>query len=185
MYFDSRVDESDMDAIVEIAETDAFFAPWVDAIAVNWGEASLQRPSTALRHELTHRMVWRISGYEERPLRFNGLDKEPPRIVPTWLDEGLAMLEDPRTPGAAWMATLTHVSAAVAARRGRFRLRDLTDLEKWNARSGDDGAYEYYFATETVRLLESDIGRRGIVDILERIRKGANLSTAYRAVTGF
>src|SRR5436309_142419 len=43
-------------------ETDAFFAPWVDAIAVDWREISRDVPITGLRHELTHRLVWQVAG---------------------------------------------------------------------------------------------------------------------------
>src|SRR2546427_10880626 len=39
-------------------ETDAFFAPWVDAIAMDWREISRDVPITGLRHELTPRLVW-------------------------------------------------------------------------------------------------------------------------------
>lgn len=168
----------------EATEVDAFFAPWYDAVAIDWGVVSQDKPVTAIRHELSHRLVWRISGYTERPIRFDDLDKEKARVVPTWLDEGLAVREETTSAGAEWLAVQSRVFGAAAARKRSFTLGELTDLAKWNDRKGDDAAYEYDYAAEAVRLLESDIGRTGIVDILERIRKGATFGEAYKAVRG-
>jgi len=165
-------------------ETDAFFAPWVDAIAVDWREMSRDVPITGLRHELTHRLVWQITGSRTSPADLDGLQKAPAPDVPAWLDEGLAHVEESTLAGAGWIALQDRTFAAAASRSSRLSLRDLADLPKWNARTGTDGYYQYLVAAEAVRLLQADLGQEGIVTILERIRDGASFSDAYRAVAG-
>src|SRR2546427_7224093 len=165
-------------------ETDAFFAPWVDAIAVDWREMSRDVPITGLRHELTHRLVWQITGSRTSPAELDGLQKAPAPDVPAWLDEGLAHVEESTLAGAGWIAVQDRTFTAAVSRSSHLSLSDLADLQKWNARSGTDGYYQYLVAAEAVRLLQVDLGQTGIVTILERIRDGASFSDAYRAVAG-
>ena len=165
-------------------ETDAFFAPWVDAIAVDWREISRDVPITGLRHELTHRLVWQITGSRTSPAELDGLQKAPAPDVPAWLDEGLAHVEESTLAGAGWMAVQDRTFAAAVSRGSHLRLGDLADLPKWNARTGTDGYYQYLVAAEAVRLLQADLGQAGIITILEGIRDGASFRDAYRAVAG-
>jgi len=165
-------------------ETDAFFAPWVDAIAVDWHQMSRDVPITGLRHELTHRLVWQITGSRTSRAELDGLQKAPAPDVPAWLDEGLAHVEESTLAGAGWIAVQDRTFAAALSGSSRLTLRDLADLPKWNARTGTDGYYQYLVAAEAVRLLQADLGQEGIVTILERIRDGASFSDAYRVVAG-
>ena len=73
---------------------------------------------------------------------------------------------------------------AAVSRSSHLSLSDLADLQKWNARTGTDGYYQYLVAAEAVRLLQADLGQTGIVAILERIRDGASFRDAYRAIAG-
>ena len=165
-------------------ETDAFFAPWVDAIALDWREVSRDVPVTGLRHELTHRLVWQITGSRTTPTEVDGLQKAPAPDVPAWLDEGLAHVEESTLTGAGWMTVQDRTFAATLSGRSLMSLSELADLKKWNARTGDDGFYQYLVAAEAVRLLQADLGQKGVVAILERIRDGATFRDAYRAVAG-
>lgn len=165
-------------------ETDAFFAPWMDAIAVDWREVSRDVPITGLRHELTHRLVWQITGSRTSPSELDGLQKAPTPDVPAWLDEGLARVEESTLAGAAWIAVHDRSFAAAASGSWDLSLGDLADLRKWNERTGTDGYYQYLIAAQAVRLLQADLGQNGIVAILERIRDGASFRDAYRAVAG-
>ena len=165
-------------------ETDAFFAPWVDAIAVDWHEMSRDVPITGLRHELTHRLVWQITGSRTAPAELDGLQRAPAPDVPAWLDEGLAHVEESTLAGAGWIAVQDRTFAAAVTRSSHLSLGDLADLPKWNARTGTDGYYQYLVAAEAVRLLQADLGQAGVVTILERIRDGASFHDAYRAVAG-
>src|SRR2546426_6558413 len=141
-------------------------------------------PITGLRHELTHRLVWQITGSRTSPAELDGLQKAPAPDVPAWLDEGLAHVEESTPAGAGWMAVQDRTFAAAVSRSSHLSLGDLADLQKWNARSGTDGYYQYLVAAEAVRLLQADLGQMGIVAILERIRDGASFEEAYRAVAG-
>ncbi|HEV8470621.1 MAG TPA: hypothetical protein VGR46_13525 [Candidatus Limnocylindria bacterium] len=165
-------------------ETDAFFAPWVDAVALDWREVSRDVPITGLRHELTHRLVWQITGSRTTPTEMDGLQKAPAPDVPAWLDEGLAHVEESTLAGAGWMSVQDRTFAATVSRNSQMSLSELADLTKWNARTGDGGFYQYLVAAETVRLLQADLGQKGVVAILERIRDGATFRDAYRTVAG-
>src|SRR3989441_2556956 len=165
-------------------ETDAFFAPWVDAIAVDWHQMSRDVPVTGLRHELTHRLVWQVTGSRTSPTELDGLQKAPAPDVPAWFDEGLAHVEESTLAGAGWIAVQDRTFTPAVSPSSHLSLKDLADLQKWNARTGTDGYYQYLVAAEAVRLLQADLGQVGVVTILERIRDGASFHDAYRAVAG-
>ena len=164
--------------------TDAFFAPWVDAIAVDWGEVSRDVPITGLRHELTHRLVWQIAGSRTSSNEVDSPRTPPAPDVPAWLDEGLARVEESTLAGAGWIAVQDRAFAAAASDSWDLSLGDLADLRKWNERTGSDGYYQYLIAAQAVRLLQADVGQSGIVAMLEGIRDGATFRDAYRAVAG-
>src|SRR5207253_8599767 len=113
-----------------------------------------------------------------------GLPKAPAPDVPAWLEEGLAHVEESTLAGAGWIAVQDRTFAAALSGSSRLSLSDLADLQKWNARTGTDGYYQYLVAAEAVRLLQADLGQPGIVAILERIRDGASFRDAYRAIAG-
>jgi len=164
--------------------TDAFFAPWADAIAVDWREVSRDVPITGLRHELTHRLVWQIAGSRTSSSELDSPRKPPAPDVPAWLDEGLARVEESTLAGAGWIAVQDRAFAAAASDSWDLSLGDLADLRKWNERTGSDGYYQYLIAAQAVRLLQADVGQSGIVAMLEGIRDGATFGDAYRAVAG-
>jgi hypothetical protein len=164
--------------------TDAFFAPWVDAIAVDWREVSRDVPITGLRHELTHRLVWQITGSRTSSSELDSPQKPSAPDVPAWLDEGLARVEESTLAGAGWIAVQDRAFAAAASDSWDLSLGDLADLRNWNERTGSDGYYQYLIAAQAVRLLQADVGQSGIVAMLERIRDGASFRDAYRAVAG-
>jgi hypothetical protein len=164
--------------------TDAFFAPWVDAIAVDWREVSRDVPITGLRHELTHRLVWQITGSRTLSSELDSPQKPSAPDVPAWLDEGLARVEESTLAGAGWIAVQDRAFAAAASDSWDLSLGDLADLRNWNERTGSDGYYQYLIAAQAVRLLQADVGQSGIVAMLERIRDGASFRDAYRAVAG-
>ena len=164
--------------------TDAFFASWVDAIAVDWGEVSRDVPITGLRHELTHRLVWQIAGSRTSSSELDSPRRPPAPDVPAWLDEGLARVEESTLAGAGWIAVQDRAFAAAASDSWDLSLGDLADLRKWNERTGSDGYYQYLIAAQAVRLLQADVGQSGIVAMLEGIRDGATFRDAYRAVAG-
>jgi hypothetical protein len=171
-------------AAVAAAQTDAFFAPWADAIAINWRGVTKDLPVTALRHELTHRLVWKITG-SPAAVNIDGIQKERLKEVPTWLDEGLAMVEEETVRGASWMAERDRTFGWAAYQFGDLPLSDLIDLGKWNRRTGAKAFYQYVLAAEAVRILSIRMGLRGVVRILERVRAGDTFAQAYLVVSGF
>src|SRR5439155_1426388 len=92
-------------------ETDAFFAPWVDAIAVDWREISRDVPITGLRHELTHRLVWQVTGSRTSPAELDGLQKAPAPDVRT---TALRATQPPRASSPPTPAT-KHPAPLLAA----------------------------------------------------------------------
>jgi hypothetical protein len=156
------------------AHAAAFFAPVEDAIAVDWNEARRVAPITALRHELSHRLIWQTAG----------MQKDRFRDVPAWLDEGLARLEESTVPGASWIGLQDRAFvASMSASRPSLKLAEYDDRAKWNQRDGIDAFYEYLVAAQAVRLLRADIGQQRILDVLERVRDGASFRDAYKSVT--
>jgi hypothetical protein len=63
-------------------------------------------------------------------------------------------------------------------------LADLESQTAWNARTDALAYFEYYEASEAVRLLRLDVGVAGTVLILDLLRQGVSFDAAFFAVTG-
>jgi hypothetical protein len=169
----------------DVAEsTNAVFAAGSDAIVLNWASISRDTPVTAVRHELTHRLIWKITG-SPAAVTIDGIEKARLPEVVTWLDEGLAAVAASTVPGAGWMVERDRAFGWAVHRTGDLKLSDLVDLGKWNERTGDKAFYQYVLAAQAVRILTIRMGTKGVVRILERIRDGDTFTHAYLIVSGF
>lgn len=140
------------------------------SVAINWRRAAHERPLTILRHELTHAMVWQVLGSDAQ--------------IPAWFDEGIASLAQ-RTVSEAGGRVVDERDIAVAlVSSGRASLAELTTVEDWIVRSAALSGETYALAAEAVRLLREDIGRAGLVRILQETGRGASFETAFAAATG-
>ena len=150
----------------------AFFEPTLTRIAVSWEDVRDRRPIAAIRHELTHVVT---------------LEACQPRcdLVPAWLNEGQARLAEALIPGADWrMLRVRYEAASMVSTKTLIPLTSLWTEGQWNAYGDWDGYYKYQEAARTVELLRADIGDRAISRLYARIRAGADLATAYAALTG-
>ena len=106
-----------------------------------------------LTHELTHAMIRAIA----------------PRGVPTWLNEGLAVMFEPQ--GAQWAAT---TMAGSSARIPLDRLAGgFDDL------SGNQARIAYAESTDAARRLFDELGGAGVVALLQDIARGVPLAEAF------
>jgi hypothetical protein len=127
-------------------------------------------PFTTARHELTHMMIDEITGDE---------------LVPAWLNEGSARLEEFTIPGAQWRRVLDqHRAVSMAVNGGQLSTDELTSQGTWNSRQGLLSTYQYAEASQIVQLLRNDIGLAGQMQILRLIGAGRTFTEAYGAVTG-
>jgi hypothetical protein len=151
----------------------SFFEPSLLAIATNWQAVGDRRPVAAIRHELTHRLT---------------LDACAPRcdLVPAWLNEGEARLQEALVPGGDWrMVRVRYEAASMAATETLIPLNTLVSQLSWNALTDWAGYYKYQEAARATELLRSDIGgETPIARLYERIRRGENVAQAYDALTG-
>ena len=147
----------------------ALYSPAAEAILVDWSELAQDPAVTAMRHELSHRMTHQIT--RDNP------------TLPAWLNEGLAVNEELTVPGTEWYATVNRYSAAsMAVTNTLFSLEEMRSPITWGNRPGLAGSYQYRAATQAVQLLRDDIGRSGIVRILELMGGGATFDDAYAIV---
>ena len=110
-----------------------------------------------LTHELAHAMIRAIA----------------PRGVPTWLNEGLAVMFEP--DGSRWAA------ATLDASDGRIPLRQLEgDFEKF---SGDQARIAYAESSEAARRLFEEVGGAVVVALLQDIARGVPLDDAFEQRT--
>jgi hypothetical protein len=143
------------------------------AIVINWERVRAYSPMTALRHELTHMMIQEIVG------------PATPSLVPTWLNEGLATLQEFTIPGSRWDAT-THryAAASMTSHNALFSLDDLTALERWRESNEDEAPYQYYASTQAVQFLFDDIGMSGVVKLIDAVAAGTPFVDAFRSISG-
>lgn len=167
------------EAAISGPQTSGFFR-WTSAngvvtteLALNWQKVGVQRPITTPRHELTHMMITQIA----KPIDSTS--------IPAWINEGSARLEEFTIAGTAHLQNEDRYGAAsMVAARNYFQLADLTDQSTWNARTGDPGVYQYYEASQVVRLLRGDVGTAGVVRIFDLMGQGQTFDAAFQAVTG-
>lgn len=149
---------------VTVRESDAAYLDLEDIIAIDKSQASSTQTTQALRHELVHRYVRQLVGYRNVAK------------IPTWLNEGLAFLEETET---GWRPAEARTVSASSAHLGRLpTLAALTSLDDWNERTGLDHLYQYYFAAQAAQLLIDDITRPGLLRVLEVVATGATFPKA-------
>jgi hypothetical protein len=106
-----------------------------------------------LTHELTHAMIRAIA----------------PRGVPTWLNEGLAVLFEPG--GSQWAALTLSASPA------RIPLAELSG--GFDSFSGNQARIAYAESGEAARRLLDEVGGAGVVALLQDIARGVPLEEAF------
>jgi len=139
------------------------------SVALDWHAVRLERPLTVIRHELTHAMVHQIAGRDAQ--------------LPAWLDEGLAAMSRQGLTAAGDADADLAVSAALLA-DSRAALARLSTTESWLRQSAALGTRSYSVARTAAELLTQDVGRSGIVELLERSARGESFADAFFAVTG-
>ena len=106
-----------------------------------------------LTHELTHEMIRAIA----------------PRGVPTWLNEGLAVMFEPE--GTQWADQVLHTSNA------RVPLGDLAG--SFDKLSSNQARTAYAESADAARRLFDQVGGASIVALLQDIARGIPLSEAF------
>ena len=106
-----------------------------------------------LTHELTHAMIRAIA----------------PRGVPTWLNEGLAVMFEPG--GRAWAST------TLAEGDARIPLEQLAG--SFDGFSGNQARIAYAESGEAARRLFDEVGGAGVVALLQDIARGVPLADAF------
>ena len=139
------------------------------SVALDWQVVRLERPLTILRHELTHAMVHQIAGRDAE--------------LPSWLDEGLAAMSRDGLAAASDPDADLVITAALLS-SARVSLARLSTTESWLRQSAALGAGSYDVARTATELLTKDVGRAGIVELLERTAKGDTFEVAFLAITG-
>src|SRR5258706_629384 len=148
----------------QVNESDAAYLDLEDIIAIDQSQTSITQTAQALRHELSHRFLRQLVGY-------TNVAK-----IPTWLNEGLAFLEEAE-PG--WLRTEARLVSASSAHFGKLpSLATLSDLDTWNARSGLDHLYQYYAAAQAAQFLIDDITLPGLLQVLKIVGTGMSFPKA-------
>jgi hypothetical protein len=151
--------------------TDALFQPLTQLVFANWSEMTKYQPASVLRHELTHYMDSQIIGTNP--------------TMPAWLDEGLAVNEELTMVGSKWIAMTSRYTTASAAATGTLMpLGTLASPTLWSTRTSPASYFQYYEATEAVRMLRADLGNAGVLRILELMGTGQPFEAAYETVAG-
>ena len=106
-----------------------------------------------LTHELTHAMIRAIA----------------PRGVPTWLNEGLAVMFEPE--GTEWATSTLSASTA------RIQLDQLAG--SFDNLSGNQARIAYAESADAARRLFDEVGGAGVVALLQDIARGVPLADAF------
>jgi hypothetical protein len=159
------------DATFLAINENGFYSPLTGDIFLNWFNLQSSDRLRTPRHELTHQLIAQIAG--------------PNTPVPAWLNEGSARLQEMTVAGQGWWANLNAGTArSGAAASELIPLADLESQAAWNARAEPFAQFEYYEASEAVRLLRQDVGVAGTVLMLDLMRQGASLDAAFATVAG-
>ncbi len=158
--------------IADAANAPALFWAANQSVAMNWQVLQNSKQMTALRHELTHLMVFQVTSTNFRN-------------VPAWLNEGTARLEELTVAGTKGFEISNRYGAAsMAANNLLYSFADITDQNQWNSRAGLLKTYEYREAALAVQFLRDDLGAAGVLRIFDTIARGAIFPTAYSTVAG-
>ncbi len=126
-------------------------------------EDQLQR---ILQHEFTHLLVDQIGG----------------RRVPTWVNEGLAQIEEGRE--VAWAKPL--LRRVLGNRNLRPLFRDLKDLEgSFTSLPKDQARIVYAESYFAMKFMIDMIGMWGVTSMLEDLKEGTPPEDALRRATGY
>jgi hypothetical protein len=138
-------------------------------IAVDWAQTRDTKPLSTARHELTHMIIDEISGDDS--------------VVPAWLNEGSARLEEFTVADSEWMRILDQYRSVSMATNGRlFTVDELSSQRSWNSRQGLAGNYQYGEAQQIVQLLRDEMGIAGEIEILRLLGAGFTFAEAYQAM---
>ena len=143
------------------------FDPQTLTIAVSWQSAAGANLPGLLAHELTHLAVREIVGHDA--------------VLPAWFEEGLAAEVQAGDAGGDSDARLAARSLLANSPR---TLETVTTLAEWHRAYAQIGPALYAVSAETVRAMETTIGRDGMFALLSAVGRGASFEDAYRARSG-
>jgi len=137
-------------------------------VAIDWARSNDSKPFTVARHELTHMIIDQIVG---------------DYVVPAWLNEGSARLEEFTIAEAEWWRLVNRYRALSMAVNSRlFTVEELTSQLVWNSRANPAADYQYAEAQAVVQLLRDELGDAGVLEILRLMAGGATFEEAYQAM---
>lgn len=143
------------------------FDPQTLTIAVNWQSLAGANLPDLLAHELTHLATREIVGHTA--------------VVPVWFEEGLAAEIE---AGDAGLGSDAQLAARSLLANAPHTLDTVTTLAEWHRAYARIGVALYAVSAETVRAIEAQIGREGMLALLAEVGRGARFEDAYRARAG-
>lgn len=142
--------------------------PRQGAIVLNLQNVRTEGDLAIVGHELTHALIHQIVGADAS--------------MPTWLDEGLATLEE-RGDSSAIATRGTAVTMTMLA-EGTISLDRLESGTQWAQQNAALGGEAYTVAAEAARLLRERISRDGLIHAFEEVGRGTTFAQAYAQVAG-
>lgn len=139
----------------------------VDVIVLNVQQIGGLGTARVLRHELAHLLVRQLAGE---------------RGLPAWVDEGLAAAVEWAGTASPTLRERAQANARVAG--GTLDLARLETSADWVGASVAHGDLTYVVAQRAVSLLDVDLGRAGLVSLLEASRERGSFADAYEERTG-
>ena len=137
-------------------------------VAIDWARSNDSLPLTVGRHELTHMIIDEIAG---------------DAVVPAWLNEGSARLEEFTIAGSEWWRVVNQFEAVSMAVNSRlFTVSELTSQASWNTRQRPAVDYQYAEAQQIVQVLRDEMGIAGEIEILRLLGAGYTFDQAYQAM---
>jgi hypothetical protein len=143
------------------------FDPETLTIAVNWQATASANLSSLLAHELTHLATRELVGNAA--------------VLPAWFEEGLAAEIE---AGDAGISTSAQAVARSLIANAPRTLDMIATLAEWHRAYAEIGPALYAVSAETVRALETAIGRESMMALLAEVGRGARFEDAYRARAG-
>jgi hypothetical protein len=155
-----------------VQESEAVYLDSPDIIAIDQSQARGRDTQLTVRHELVHRFIRHVVGVANI------------NDVPTWLNEGLAFLEE---SDAGWRLAEARIVSASSAYLDRLpTLASLSGQGDWNRRTDLEAFYQYYVASTATEFLIDDVTLPALVRALRFVGGGESFPTAMaRAAPGF
>lgn len=142
---------------------------WV--VAVNWDSIGRFNGLTAVIHELTHTMVRQFDPQGRR--------------VPEWLNEGLARLQELTVDRTQWLgAQVKYTAASMARTRTLFQFGGLVGATFRSKTESEGLSAAYAQSAQAAQFVIDEVGRDGLLKILELVTEGQSFRVAYLTVTG-